>query len=267
MLDQRANDSDQWPEPWFATASDGTRLAVHELGTGPAVVLLHGFPELARSWRYQLPALAAAGFRVLAPDQRGCGASDIAEDVTAYDVHHLTGDVVAILDAAEIDRAVLVGHDAAMMTAQWTAYLHPDRVLGIAGMAPPFMPSFPMSPVELMRSLYGERHQFVAFQEPEAPERVLQADVQRSLRNLERNWRTTQGTDPHLHAPVLYLRGEHGDQVPDFAALVFEDYVDDFEWHLLEGIGHWTQQEAPDLVNELLVAWLDRILSDVVVCR
>src|SRR5262249_59321112 len=81
-------------------------LSVHESGRGPAVVLCHGFPELAYSWRYQIPVLAAAGLRVIAPDQRGYGESDAPEPVEAYDLEHLTGDLVALLDALRIERPV-----------------------------------------------------------------------------------------------------------------------------------------------------------------
>src|SRR5262245_38017682 len=90
------------------TASSGTRepgiaLSVHEAGQGPAVVLCHGFPELAYSWRHQVPALAAAGLRAIAPDQRGYGGSDAPEPIEAYGMEQLTGDVAGLLDALGID--------------------------------------------------------------------------------------------------------------------------------------------------------------------
>src|SRR6516162_10714127 len=86
-------------------------LSTHALGSGPAVVLCHGFPELAYSWRHQLPALAAAGYRAIAPDQRGYGLTSRPEKVEDYDIAHLTGDLAGLLDALEIKNAIFCGHD------------------------------------------------------------------------------------------------------------------------------------------------------------
>src|SRR3954466_1252990 len=86
--------------------SGDATLSVHEAGEGPAVVFCHGFPELAYSWRHQIPAVAAAGFHAIAPDQRGYGDSSRPPEVTDYDMAHLTGDLVGLLDALDIERAV-----------------------------------------------------------------------------------------------------------------------------------------------------------------
>ena len=86
-------------------------MAITEQGEGPPVVLCHGFPEIAYSWRHQLPALAAAGFRAIAPDQRGYGGTDRPEAVSEYDIHRLTGDLAGLLDVLGVERAVFVGHD------------------------------------------------------------------------------------------------------------------------------------------------------------
>src|ERR1041385_7419261 len=101
-----------FPEPTMMK-TNGIDMAVYEAGTkdGLPVVLCHGFPELAYSWRHQLPALAAAGSRVLAPDQRGYGRTSRPHRVEDYDMPHLTADLVGLLDALEIDKAVFVGHD------------------------------------------------------------------------------------------------------------------------------------------------------------
>ena len=116
-------------------------LSVHDAGSGPAVVLCHGFPELAYSWRHQLPALAAAGFRAIAPDQRGYGASDRPEPIAAYDIHHLTGDLVGLLDALGIERAVFVGHDWGGLVVWAMPVLHPERVAGVVGVNTPNLPA------------------------------------------------------------------------------------------------------------------------------
>lgn len=90
---------------------NGIRLHIAEEGAGPLVVLLHGFPESWHSWRHQFGPLAAAGFRVVAPDQRGYGASDHPQDVSAYSILHLVGDVVGLMHALGEERAFVVGHD------------------------------------------------------------------------------------------------------------------------------------------------------------
>ena len=114
-------------------------LSVHEAGTGPAVVFCHGFPELAYSWRHQVPAVAAAGFRAIAPDQRGYGDSSAPPEVSQYGITELTGDLVGLLDAMEIDRAVFVGHDWGGFVAWAMPVLHPDRTAGVIGVCTPYM--------------------------------------------------------------------------------------------------------------------------------
>ena len=96
------------------TSVDGQQVDLHLLEAGdqgPLVVLAHGFPELAWSWRHQLPALAAAGYRVVAPDQRGYGGSTRPEAVEDYDILHLTGDLIGLLDELGEDKAIFIGHD------------------------------------------------------------------------------------------------------------------------------------------------------------
>src|SRR5436189_3904531 len=98
-------------------ATNGIELHVAEEGQGRPVVLCHGFPELAFSWRHQLPALADAGYYAVAPDQRGYGRSSRPEAITDYDIIHLTDDIVGVLDAIGKDKAVIVGHDWGSMVA------------------------------------------------------------------------------------------------------------------------------------------------------
>ena len=138
-------------------STNGISLAVRDEGSGPAVVLCHGFPELAYSWRHQIPALVAAGFRALAPDQRGYGDSDRPEDVAAYDIHHLTGDLVGLLDALDIERAVFVGHDWGGLIVWMMPLLHPTRTAGVIGVNTPYLPRAPIPPVTLMRAAFGRQ--------------------------------------------------------------------------------------------------------------
>jgi pimeloyl-ACP methyl ester carboxylesterase len=152
----------------------GLALSVHEAGMGPAVVLCHGFPELAYSWRHQIPVLAAAGFRVIAPDQRGYGGSDAPAAVEAYDLEHLTGDLVALLDALGIERAVFAGHDWGGFVTWAMPVLHPERTAGVIGVNTPYMP-FPST--DVLRQMYPDedRLYILWFQRPGIAESVLDA--------------------------------------------------------------------------------------------
>jgi pimeloyl-ACP methyl ester carboxylesterase len=118
---------------------NGVRLRVYDAGPsdGPLVILAHGFPELAFSWRHQIPVLAAAGYRVLAPDQRGYGGSARPERLEAYDINALTGDLVGLVDAAGAERAALVGHDWGAVVTWSTPLLHPQRIAAVAGLSLP----------------------------------------------------------------------------------------------------------------------------------
>src|SRR5208282_1355327 len=119
-------------------ASNGIELHVVEEGQGPLVVLCHGFPELAFSWRHQLPALSGAGYRVVAPDMRGFGASSAPREVEAYDTLTLCADMTGLLDALGEERAVFVGHDWGANVVWNLALVHPDRVRAVAGLSVPY---------------------------------------------------------------------------------------------------------------------------------
>ena len=122
-------------------STNGVDLHVVEAGgEGPVVLLAHGFPELAYSWRHQLPALAEAGYRAVAPDQRGYGRSSRPDAIEDYDIHHLTGDLVGLLDDLEAAQAVVVGHDWGSMVASYLALLHPERVRRLVNMSVPHLP-------------------------------------------------------------------------------------------------------------------------------
>jgi epoxide hydrolase A/B len=166
--------------------TNGIRLALRDEGAGPAVVLCHGFPELAYSWRLQVPALVAAGFRVLVPDQRGYGDSDRPADVAAYDIHHLTGDLVGLLDALEIERAVFVGHDWGGLVTWMMPLLHPARTGGVVGVNTPYLPRAPMPPVQMIRGAFGDNHYIVHFQQPGVADAALARDVRRVFTQLLR---------------------------------------------------------------------------------
>jgi len=142
-------------------------LAVHEAGSGPAVVFCHGFPELAYSWRHQVPAVAAAGFRAIAPDQSAPPA------VTDYGLTELTGDMVGLLDALKIERAVFVGHDWGGFVAWAMPVMHPERTAGVIGVCTPYIPFPPLSQMRAMVNGKDERIYILWFQEPGRAEAVM----------------------------------------------------------------------------------------------
>ena len=169
------------PHPHFVQ-SHGIRMAVYEQGSGFPIVFCHGFPELAYSWRYQLPALAAAGFRAIAPDQRGYGLTDAPEGAENYSMRHLTGDLAGMLDALGIEKAVFCGHDWGGMVVWQMALMHPERVAGVIGVNTPHMPRAPMDPIALMKMAYGDDMYIVYFQTPGVADAALAADTAKTMR-------------------------------------------------------------------------------------
>lgn len=164
-------------------------ITMNVTSAGPAdgrpVLLLHGFPELAFSWRHQLVALAERGFRVIAPDMRGMGGTDAPAPIEAYDIIALTGDVIGLLDALGIERAVVVGHDWGADVAWKAALIHPGRVEAVAGISVPYIPRAPAPPLAIMREHLGEDFYIVWFQEPGVADEALARDVRRTLATRE----------------------------------------------------------------------------------
>jgi pimeloyl-ACP methyl ester carboxylesterase len=164
-----------------AIETNGIRLHAVEDGAGPLVVLCHGFPELAYSWRHQIPALAAAGYRVVAPDMRGFGKSSIPAEAESYNVVTLSADMTGLLDALGEESAVFVGHDWGANVVWHLAVLAPDRVRAVAGLSVPFPPRAPAPPIEILRANLGEDFYMVWFQEPGVADAALAANVRRTL--------------------------------------------------------------------------------------
>jgi pimeloyl-ACP methyl ester carboxylesterase len=157
---------------------NGVTLRVHEAGDPkyPTVILSHGFPELAHSWRHQLPALADAGYHVIAPDQRGYGHSSAPTEVSAYGVQHLTDDLIALLDRTGKEQAIFVGHDWGSLIVWETARLHPERVRSVVGVSVPYV-QWPGPPTQLMKMVYTDRFFYILyFQQVGPPERELGND-------------------------------------------------------------------------------------------
>lgn len=151
-------------------------------GRGPTVLLCHGWPETWRSWRHQLQALAAEGYRAIAPDMRGFGATSAPVNVDDYTVLNHVGDMVALLDHLKVASAVIVGHDWGAAVAWHAALLRPDRFRAVVGMSVPWAPRGPASHGALLRRTGLERFYMTYFQTQGRAEAELGRDVARSLR-------------------------------------------------------------------------------------
>ena len=163
--------------------TNGARMAYYEVGPrrGVPVIFCHGFPELAFSWRHQLRAFEAAGRWAIAPDQRGYGLTSRPDAVEDYDMEHLTGDMVGLLDRLGIEKAVFCGHDWGGIVVWQMPLRHPGRVAGVIGLNTPFMPRPPADPIEIMRRRFGPDMYIVHFQKPGEADAALAADVTKTM--------------------------------------------------------------------------------------
>ncbi len=178
-----------FPTPTLV-AVNGVELEVFEAGqenAGNPIVLCHGWPEHAFSWRHQMPALAAAGYHVIVPNQRGFGQSSCPAEVSAYDIAHLTGDLAGLLDHYGYEDAVFAGHDWGANVVWGLALLHAQRVKKIINLALPYQARTPTPWIEFMEAVFGSDNYFVHFnRQPGVADAVLDANTARFLRNLFR---------------------------------------------------------------------------------
>ena len=167
--------------------NDGVKLAVYRDGPlpsetdKPAVIFMHGWPDVAITWNQQLEALGAAGYPVFTYDGRGYGRSDAPEGRENYTMAKLTSDIVAVQDHYGIDSAVLVGHDWGAIVLWQTPFYIGDRVLGCAGMNVPLLRHYPVEPVSIFRQALGEKMYIVRFQEEGACEPILEKDLSQTF--------------------------------------------------------------------------------------
>src|SRR6056297_2677511 len=183
------NRNTQFPVPTLISLGD-VELEVFEAGRENhenPIVLCHGWPEHAYSWRHQMPALAAAGYHVIVPNQRGYGNSSRPPEVAEYDIALLTDDLAALLDHFGYEAATVVGHDWGANVVWSMALLHPGRVSRIINFALPYQPRTPVPWIEFMESLFGPDNYFVHFnRQPGLADAVLEGNTGRFLRNLFR---------------------------------------------------------------------------------
>ncbi len=178
---------------------NGIKLHIAEAGEGPLVLLLHGWPESWYSWRHQFEPLADAGFHVVAPDQRGFGASECPQRIEAYSLLHMVGDAVGLIGALGGEPAVVVGHDWGAPVAWHTALLRPDLVRGVVGLSVPPNRRPPAPPLDILRQHFGEGFYQNYFQQVGPPEAELGANPTRTFRTL------LAGRPAHPELPPLVV--------------------------------------------------------------
>lgn len=178
-----------FPNPTLISVN-GVELEVFEAGkqnAGKPIVLCHGFPEHAFSWRHQVPALVAAGYHVIIPNQRGYGNSSHPAEVTEYDIVHLTGDLVALLDHFGYENATFVGHDWGANVVWNLALLHPERVNKIINLALPYQERGEQPWIEFMEAIFGGDFYFVHFnRQPGVADAIMNENTSQFFHNIFR---------------------------------------------------------------------------------
>src|SRR6202158_1262035 len=178
--------------------TNGIRMHIAESGSGPLVLLCHGFPESWYSWRHQLQALAEAGFHAVAPDMRGYGETDSPQEIDKYTLLHLVGDMVGLLDTLGSDKAVIAGHDWGAPVAWSSALLRPDRFHAVIGLSVPFWPRLPFRPTSVMPQNDDALFYQLYFQTPGVAEAEFERDVRATIRSL---LYSASGDAPRREAP------------------------------------------------------------------
>lgn len=278
--------------------TNGVALAVDDQGSGDAVVLLHGFPELAYSWRYQIPALVDAGYRAVSFDQRGYGASSKPPNVTDYSLEILVEDVIGLLDRLGIDKATVIGHDWGSIVGWTAAIVHPDRISRVVSLNVPYRGAcvgFPTT--DVIRDKLADRFGYVLmFQDEGVVEAMFAADPGAWLRGIFSmvagnkdfltddefnvfadafraggvtgpvNWyrnidanaeKFASYLDAPISQPTLMLAADADPVLPVSLIDGMDRWVPDLTTFVIEGSGHWTQQEQPGAVSEAIIEWLD----------
>lgn len=309
-------------------AANGITLRIVEQGRGPLVLLCHGWPELAHSWRHQIPALAAAGYHAVAPDMRGYGGSSVPHEVGAYAITDLVGDMVALVAALGATRACIVGHDWGANVAWSAALMRPDLFAAVAAMSVPHRPRNPAAPpLALLKAAGLEDFYWFYFNREGVPEAEFERDVAQAMRkvlvggsgdapkpgslsltvpqgagfldrmpdpdslpawlsaadievfaaafrknglrgpfnwyrNIDRNWALLapwQGAQ--VQPPALFVAGTRDGVIASPMGRKALDTLADSvpmlrDKLLIEGAGHWIQQERPAEVNAALLRFL-----------
>jgi pimeloyl-ACP methyl ester carboxylesterase len=252
-----------FPKPTLVPVN-GVELEVFEAGrqnAGNPIVLCHGWPEHAFSWRHQVPALAAAGYHVIVPNQRGYGNSSRPAEVTDYDIEHLSGDLIALLDHYEYEDATFVGHDWGAMVVWWLTLLHPNRVNKLINLSVPYQERGERPWIEWMEEIFGGDYYFVHFnRQPGIADAVLEENRSQFLRNMFRKNQPPRAPQPGMaminlartETPLgepLMSDDELAVFIASFASTGFTGSINwyrnlDRNWHLLADVNPIIQQPA-----------------------
>jgi pimeloyl-ACP methyl ester carboxylesterase len=226
---------------------NGITLSVHCAGSaeGPVVWLLHGFPESWYSWRHQIKVLADSGYRVMVPEMRGYGLSSAPDDVAAYDLITVCGDIRAAMSLLGQTSVAIVGHDWGAPVAWHLALLEPQRVRAVAAMAVPYGGRPKRPAIEMIRSHFSDRFNYILyFQQPGVAEAELDRDIPRTLRMMMHNTSAAVPKDFFLQdKPVdssLYEGMRDPGALPAWCGLdAFAVYVATFEGRGFRGALNW----------------------------
>lgn len=303
-------------------SANGLDIFVTEEGSGPLVLLCHGWPELSHSWRHQIPAIAAAGFRVVAPDMRGYGRTSAPEDVESYSIFDLVGDMVALVAALGETTAIIIGHDWGAPVAWHAALFRPDIFTAVGGLsvAPPWRGR--ERPLETLAKSGVTNFYWQYFQKPGVAEAEFECDIDFTMRavtfgvdtslylkdgfgflgnpsiehrlpdwispadhahvvetyrrtgfrgglnwyrNIDRNWElTTPWQGAKIHQPCIFIAGAEDSVVTSILGgkrvTEMERVLPNLKRKLIiEGAGHWVQQERPGEVNAALIEFLNSV--------
>jgi pimeloyl-ACP methyl ester carboxylesterase len=313
-----------------AVTANGIRIHLAEQGTGPLVLLCHGFPEGWYSWRDQLAALAAAGYHAVAPDMRGYGRTEAPPEISSYNILDIVGDVVGLVSTLGEKQAIIIGHDWGANVAWHAALFRPDVFPAVAALSVPFRQRGPAPPLSMLRKAGQLNHYWFQFQESGVAEAQFERNPRASLRrmlysisgdapretreltlqpgkgwlantldpehlpawlteadldhmaaefsrsgfrgglnwyrNIDRNWElTAPWAGASIHQPAMFLAGSLDPIITSSsgaaAVQALPRAVPGLRRTLLvDGAGHFIQQERPQIVNEALIEFL-RALS------
>lgn len=275
-------------------ATNGIRLHAVEAGPpdGELVILLHGFPEFWYGWRHQIPALAQAGYRVLAVDQRGYNLSDKPREIAAYNLDECARDVIGLIDSAGRDKVSLVGHDWGAVVAWWLAIHHPDRLRKLAILNVPhpsvMRKTVLTNPAQMLRSAYVGFFQIPLLPEflmtfadgvggisallhTSKPGSFTDRDIPHYIRAWKQpgaitgmiNWYRAivrypppPAVDPRVHVPTLIIWGKHDVALAPQMAQQSLGYCENGRLFVLENATHWVQHDEPERANQHLLEFL-----------
>jgi len=267
---------------------NGVRLHFVRQGEGPPILLIHGWPGFWYEWHLNIPVLARQ-HTVIAPDLRGYGETDKPAELGAYDMEHLVGDLIGLLDALAIEKAVIVGHDWGGVVVWSAALMAPERVERVAGVNTPLLPRSAIPPTKAIEASGDNRLQYMLFfQEPGRAEAFFERDLEGTLRrfyagagggteylsedefrvyveafrkggltgplnfyrNIDRNWEQAAPLEgKQVLCPALMVMAEKDPVLRPELTAGMEARAPDLRKELVRDCGHWTQQEKPEEAN------------------